>query len=114
MVDHCYAREGSENRGSGVCRAVIHHNHRQLELEAFLDDPPHLRPMVISGNNDGTPKRYIHTAYQLPPPPPPKPPPEEPPPPKPPPLPPPLLPLGAENMAELRFEVTELREWVKA
>jgi len=49
--------------------------------------------------------------YQLPPPPPPKPPPEEPPPPKPPP---PPLDLGAENIAEPRFEVTELREWVNA
>jgi hypothetical protein len=60
MVDHCYARKGSENRGSGVCRSIIHHNHRQPEREAFLDDPPHLRPVVISGNDNSTAKRYGH------------------------------------------------------
>jgi hypothetical protein len=133
---NCDARKGTKDIGSGVCRSIIHHNHGQPELETFLYDPPHFRSMIIGGNDNGTAKRYGHkmrgpgntgvrpggifisippqgsvkTTYQLPPPPPPKPLPEEPPPPKPPPLPPPLLPLGAENMAELRSEVTELRE----
>jgi hypothetical protein len=57
MVDHCHARKGSEHRGSGVCRTIIYHNHRHPELETFLDDPPHLRPMVISGNDNGIAKR---------------------------------------------------------
>jgi hypothetical protein len=60
MVYHCYVRNGSEDIWSGVCRSIIHHNHWQPELEAFLDDPPHLRPMVISGNDNSTVKRYGH------------------------------------------------------
>jgi hypothetical protein len=60
MAYHCYARKGGEDIGSGVCRSIIHHNHRQPELKTFLDDPPHLRPMVISGNDNGTAKRYGH------------------------------------------------------
>jgi hypothetical protein len=60
MAYHCYARKGSEDRGSGVCRSVIDHNHRQPELEALLDYPPHLRPMVIGGNDNGIAKRYGH------------------------------------------------------
>jgi hypothetical protein len=60
MAYHCYARKGSEDRGSGVCRSVIHHNDRQPELEAFFDDSPHLRLMVISGNDNSTAKRYGH------------------------------------------------------
>jgi hypothetical protein len=60
MVYHCYARKGSENRGSGVCRTIIYHNHWQPELEAFLDDPPHLRPMVIGGNDNDIAKRNGH------------------------------------------------------
>ncbi|MEW6002806.1 MAG: hypothetical protein AB1638_09210 [Nitrospirota bacterium] len=45
--------------------------------------------------------------YQLPPPPPPNPPPEKPPPPEPPLIP---LPLGAENIADVRLDVTEFIE----
>jgi hypothetical protein len=60
MAYHCYARKGSEDIGSGVCRSIIHHNHRQPELEAFLNDPPYLWPMVISGNENGIAKRFGH------------------------------------------------------
>jgi hypothetical protein len=60
MVYHCYARKGSEDIGSRVCRSIIHHNHRQPELETFLDNLPYLCPMVISRNNNGTAKRYRH------------------------------------------------------
>jgi hypothetical protein len=54
------ARKGSQNRGSGVCRSIVHHNHGQPELEAFLDDPSDLRPMVIGRNDNGTAKRCGH------------------------------------------------------
>jgi len=60
MAYHCDARKGSEHRGGGVCRTIIYHNHRQPELEAFLDDSPHLRPMVIGGNDNGIATRYGH------------------------------------------------------
>jgi hypothetical protein len=57
MAYNCYPGKGSEDVGSGICRSIIHHNHRQPELEAFLDYPPHLCPMVISGNDNGIAKR---------------------------------------------------------
>jgi hypothetical protein len=60
MVSHGYARKRSENRRSGVCRTIIDHDDRQPELKTFLDDPTHLRTMVINGNNNGTAKRCGH------------------------------------------------------
>jgi hypothetical protein len=60
MAYYCDARKGCEDAGSRVYRSVIHNNHRQPEREAFLDDTPHLRPMVISGNDNGIAKRYGH------------------------------------------------------
>jgi hypothetical protein len=60
MVNYGYARKGSENRGSGICGTIIHHNHGYPEPEAFLHDSTHPCPMVISGNDNGKPKRYIH------------------------------------------------------
>jgi hypothetical protein len=60
MVYHCDTRKGSEDIGSGVCRSIIHHDHRQPELETFFNDPTYPCPMVISRNDNGTPKRHIH------------------------------------------------------
>jgi hypothetical protein len=60
MVYHCETRKGSEDIGSGVCRSIIHHDHRQPELETFFNDPTHPCAMVIGRNDNGTPKRYIH------------------------------------------------------
>jgi hypothetical protein len=60
MAYHCYARKGSEDIWSGVCRSIVHHNHRQPELEAFLDYPTHLCPVVIGRNDNGAAKRCRH------------------------------------------------------
>ncbi len=104
VAHHCDTGKGSKDTGSGICRSIIHYNHGQPEPKTFFNDRSHPCPMVISGNDNDAPKRRIHTIYQLPPPPPPKPPPEKPPPPPPP------LPLGAENIADPRLDVIELKE----
>ena len=60
MTYNCYAGKGSEDIGSGVCRSIIDHNDRQPELEALLDNPPYLCPMVVNRDDNGTSTRYLH------------------------------------------------------